>query len=159
MKLFKLSLLILYLLQLLIIVSACTQQKAEKQSIKIINKPEKEITSIKIDTFSTFPTEIDGCSCYYSLSKENFKNSTYIYVDDNMERAFVYLNGIKNQFRLTKTDTIDGKKYFDNGKYELRIQTKEVGQVDETQQQEGKLEIITKDGHVLSVKIYGECGC
>jgi len=35
---------------------------------------------IQLEAFSSFPNEIDGCSCYFSISQEKLKKEEYIFV-------------------------------------------------------------------------------
>ncbi|WP_299677004.1 hypothetical protein [uncultured Tenacibaculum sp.] len=46
-----------------------------------------------------------------------------------------------------------------NDDYKIYFNLKEVGQIDETWQKEGKMILKSKDGFILELNIYGECGC
>lgn len=117
---------------------------------------------ILIDTFSTFPPEIDGCACYFSYDETEFKNNKYVYADDYGNNAFVSINGVMTKFALSKSDTLPGDRSvetFVNDKYEITIDVKQVGQIDETWQKKGTIKIKPKDGKEIVKNIYGECGC
>ncbi len=119
-------------------------------------------SSIDIDTFSTFPSEIDGCACYFSNDETEFKNRKYIYADDYSNNAFVSINGIMTKFVLSKSDTLPDNhsiKLFSNGMYEIVVDIKQVGQIDETFQQKGTMTLKPKNGQAIIKRIYGECGC
>lgn len=56
---------------------------------------------IHLESFSDFPEEIDGCSCYFSISKNEFKKRNYIFVDDFGDIAFIKIDGKLMRFELT----------------------------------------------------------
>lgn len=117
---------------------------------------------ILIETFSVFPPEIDGCACYFSIDQTGFRNDKYIYADDYGNNAFVSINGVMTKFLLSKSDTLPGERSvetFINDKYEITIDVKQVGQLDETWQKTGTIKIKSKDGKEIIKNIYGECGC
>lgn len=118
--------------------------------------------TLRIDTFSTFPPEIDGCSCYFSATAKELKSSTYLYADDYQKTAFVRINGVMTKFQLKETKTLAGKhtiKKFTNKAFDLVIDIKQTGQIDETWQQKGTLKLTSKDGKTVLKNIVGECGC
>ncbi|MGJ8660923.1 MAG: hypothetical protein ACSHXL_02705 [Bacteroidota bacterium] len=99
-----------------------------------------------------FPEEIEGCSCYFSESKEDFNNNKYIYLDQYYSGlAFISIDGKLIQIDLeveAKTDytvEIEFDKEFQNG--------------DETFWKTGTIKVKLKDGTILSKKFVGECGC
>ena len=119
-------------------------------------------SQILIDTFSTFPPEIDGCACYFSNDQTEFKNDKYIYADDYGNNAFVSIDGVMTKFVLKKSDTLPGDRSvetFVNDNYEITIDVKQVGQIDETWQKKGTIKIKPKEGKEIIKNIYGECGC
>ena len=158
-KLFPiLSLSILILLSVLDLSSKSGIDKgvAQSNNIDALNK------QITVDTFSKFPSEIDGCACYYSNNMVEFKEKKYIYVDDYSNIAFVSINGVMTKFEFSKSDTMSEKRSietFKNDEYEITIDVKKIGQKDETWQQKGVLKIKSKKGDEIIKKIYGECGC
>jgi hypothetical protein len=121
-----------------------------------------EIKQIAIDTFSTFPSEIDGCSCYFSNDKNELKSGRYIYADDYGPNAFISIGGHFIKFSLLKSDTLIGGysiQIFNNEKYEMTVKKKQVGQLDETWQQQGTLTIKLGEKVIYKKDFYGECGC
>lgn len=120
------------------------------------------VKEVQIDTFSTFPPEIEGCACYYSNNKKDFDNEIYIYADDYNDNAFVWIDGKLTRFTLSKVDTLPHKRTiltWKNKQYELTIDRIQVGQIEETWQQEGTLVIKEIGGKETRKRIYGECGC
>jgi hypothetical protein len=139
------------------------KQQASNSNVPIGPKKDSLIDySISIDTFSTFPEEIDGCSCYFSNNENDFKRNVYIYVDDYQEKSFMHINGILTKFKLIDSKQISKNhqlKTFDNKDFELTIDIIQVGQIDETWQQKGTLKLTRKGGQTTTKDIYGECGC
>lgn len=115
-----------------------------------------------IDTFSTFPPEIDGCACYFSNNKKEFDNKQYIYADNYENKAFISINGILTQFILSKSDTLSHDHYiktYSNTKGDVIVDIKQVGQLDETWQQVGTIKIRLKGVVEIVKRFHGECGC
>lgn len=154
------------------LIVSCNPGDSNKQTAATSNAP----TEIKrdslvgqtmwIDTFSKFPSEIDGYACYFSNDENAFKSRKYIYVDDRMQLGFVYINGTFTKFKLVEEKEITEKKLmkkfmkkFENEQYELIIDMEEVSQLDETWQQKGILKLTKKGGETVTKTIYGECGC
>jgi hypothetical protein len=139
------------------------KQQASNANLQIENKKDCVIKQpILVDTFSTFPPEIDGCSCYFSNNEKEFKNNIYVYVDDYQDTSFVRINGIMTKFKLVDSKQISEKhliKKYDNKDFELIIDIKQVGQLDETWQQKGTFKLTRKGGKTITKNIYGECGC
>lgn len=140
-----------------LLVSACEHNTLSN------NSSQNSINSaFDIDTFSVIPPEIDGCACYFSNNEKEFKENKYIYADDHGNNAFLSINGVVTKFKIIKSDTFPAKhsiEVWTNDKYELIIDTKQVGQIDETWQEIGTLRITTKEGKTITKNIYGECGC
>ena len=114
------------------------------------------------DTFSTFPPEIDGCSCYFSNDKAEFKNEQYIFMYDFDKISFIKINGVLTKLiRVDGGDNISyGKLKFKNDNYEMEIEfnePKEEGY--EAVHMTGKIKLKDKNGKTISKVMYGLCGC
>jgi hypothetical protein len=118
---------------------------------------------LSIDSFSKFPSEIDGCSCYFSNDSNEFKVGKYIYVNDFADISFLKINGEMTKFKQTKYSTIDSlttEVQASEGEYELIIRIskgRETGE--ETQLQTGTLILKSKRGKKIVKSFYGECSC
>lgn len=123
----------------------------------------EETAAITIDTFSTFPPEIDGCSCYFSADSAAFNQKSYLYVSDFDKISFVKINGVLTKFQQTETRKISETKSVVNARsdsYELTIEITEGKQSgDETSLKTGVLTIKDKTGKTFTKTFYGECGC
>jgi hypothetical protein len=118
--------------------------------------------SIVIDTFSEFPPEIEGCSCYFSNNESDFKSGKYIYVDDYGSNAFVSINGEMKSFSLSSSERETEAhhiKTWNSEDFEITLDYKQVGQVEETWQQIGTMKIKSRKGKEVVREFYGECGC
>ncbi|MFO0477845.1 MAG: hypothetical protein ACK50L_03570 [Bacteroidota bacterium] len=141
---------------------ACGQSSSNKSVTQTDNiEPDEEV--LTIDTFSTFPPEIDGCSCYFSNDSTAFNKSEYIYMNDFAQTSFLKINGVLTKFTQTdfkevsKTTTMAKAK---SDKYEMTIEVidgKQSG--DETELKSGTIKLTGKNGETITKTFYGECGC
>ena len=152
------------ILSLLIILFlfSCTEVSSDKklaQSDTAINL-EPVIT---IDTFSTFPPEIDGCSCYFSNDSLEFKQGLYIYMNDFGTTSFLKINGILTKFSQTDYKENDEKikNIIGNSEnYEIKMEIIDLEQNgDETWLNKGTIILSDKKGNKITKTFYGECGC
>ncbi len=110
-----------------------------------------------IDLITKWLPEIEGCTCHFSLNKDDLEEGDrYVFLStmgspENI--AFVKINNTLQKFNQEK-------KYWKNSNYKLFIETKVIERNgEETWLQEGKMILKSKDGIVLEIEIYGECGC
>jgi catabolite regulation protein CreA len=154
-------LIIIWITASLTILCACGQNTS-KQDSKVDNSI-NTVNKLTIDTFSTFPPEIDGCSCYFSSDSKDFKKRVYIYMNDYAQISFLKINGILTKFTQTDFKNIDdntteAKAVSDD--YELIIKVKHGEQSgDETRLQSGLIILTDKKGNKITKTFYGECGC
>ena len=122
-----------------------------------------KLKELKIQVIDEWPSEIEGCSCYFSLNENGFKNTQYIFISDYQELAFMKINGQLERFKLAEpeSETFSGKmiEIWKSDNFELILETHQLGQVDETWQYKGILTLKSKDGANIDQEIYGECGC
>lgn len=127
-------------------------QGIERKEIKI-----DTLNQINLESFSDFPDEIDGCSCYFSISQANLKNGIYIFVNDFASFAFVKIKGKLFRFELQTHDENSYIYTYNNDRMEVEI-TKRETISDEVSLIEGLITINTAKGSVKQ-KFVGECGC
>ncbi len=136
---------------------------AEKSEVNEKKVPSIELEDIQIQVIEKWPDEIDGCSCYSSRNQDELKKREYIYMDDYVDNAFMNISGRIESFRLIKSDTLasseSSKETWTNERFELIIETEQIGQIEETWQHKGKLTLKSNDGAIIEKEIYGECGC
>jgi catabolite regulation protein CreA len=144
------------------IVFACKQNNSNKKVTQTGNVFfENQV--LTIDTFSTFPPEIDGCSCYFSNDSTEFKKEAYIYVNDYAQTSFLKINGVVTKFTQIDYKEIDSgntnTKYKSNN-FELTIESKDgIQNGDETWLKTGTIKLTDENGKTITKSFYGECGC
>ena len=147
---------------LLTFLFACGQNNSNKSATQADNTKPDEPT-FTIDTFSTFPPEIDGCSCYLSNDSTEFKNGEYIYVNDYAQTSFIKISSVLTKFTQTDLKEIDSLNViakYKSDKYEMTIKTKNGRQNgDETWLKTGTIKLTGKNGKTITKTFYGECGC
>ena len=132
----------------------------EKDSIRYSKKVVAK--RIKLENFTNFPPEIDGCSCYFSKDSTDFSKEQYIFANDFAETSFLKING--KFIKFTQISKIDMKTYekvkYQSEKYEMNLELKHGKQSgDETSLQSGTLNVKDKNGNETETEFYGECGC
>ena len=102
---------LLFIFILLFMISCSNSKEKKFNNIQqdtisnIVQSAEKQ--TITIETFSTFPPEIDGCSCCFSNNATEFKKGEYIYMNDFAQISFMKINGVQTKFTLTDFQNID----------------------------------------------------
>lgn len=142
----------------LVLLMACKQNPKNKQAP--VTEP---LVALTIDTFSQFPPEIDGCSCYFANNPVDFKNSEYIYMNDFAQTCFMKINGAMVKFTQTefkKADADNTTAKYKSGGYTLTIQVKNgKASGDETTFASGTITLVDKSGRQITRPFFGECGC
>lgn len=141
---------------------ACGQSNTKK-NVTQTDSITKNDQTLTIDTFSTFPPEIDGCSCYFSNDSVEFKKGEYIYMNDFAQTSFLKINGVLTKFTqtefkdLNKTTRIAKAK---SDKFEMTIEIHDgIQNGDETWLNTGTIKLTDKNGKTITKTFYGECGC
>jgi hypothetical protein len=147
---------------MLILILACGQSNSNKDTLQT-NDVTLDDSILSLDTFSTFPPEIDGCSCCFSNDSTEYKKSHYIYMNDYAQTCFVKINGTLTKFvqiDFKENDSREIKAKYKNDSYEMTIESKEViRNGDETWLQTGTIKVTNKKGKTIVKPFYGECGC
>ena len=158
---------------ILILLFACGQQnKPNKNAEQTDDIPRNDQESdnvetssreITIDTFSAFPPEIDGCSCYFSNDSIEFKKRHYIYMNNYAETSFLKINGNLTKFTQTNFKQIHSLNTiarYKSDNYEMTIESKNgIQNGDETSLETGTIKLTDKNGKTIRKTFYGECGC
>ena len=141
---------------------ACGQSNSNKNISQTDNKVADDQV-LTIDTFATFPPEIDGCSCYFSNDSTEFKKGEYIYMNDYAQTSFLKINGVLTKFTQTdfkEIDSLNIKAKYKNDNYEMTIESKDgIQNGDETWLKTGTIKLTDKSGKTVTRTFYGECGC
>src|SRR5690606_29337136 len=119
------------------------------------------ISTLKLDKFG-MPPQVEGCSCYFSDTKENFENERYIYVDDYGNSAYVQIAGkmIKSPMEEGDFDPSKFTKTIENGDFKVKMTAKKLSEQEEVMMFSGQMTVENKEtGEKTLSPIYGECGC
>lgn len=149
---------------------ACKKDKetvsdsAKKDSVTVVQdsvKTDAQKTGIAVDTFP-FPKEIKECSCYFAKSKSDFENEKYIYADDAGKTAYMKLDGKRLTMNLIASNDMEVdeelSKEIESDDYKISVKGKKI-KGEEALLFEGTLTIEKPDGTVVTLPVYGECGC
>ncbi|NPA09603.1 MAG: hypothetical protein GXO46_11505 [Chlorobi bacterium] len=149
---------------------ACKKDKetvsaaAKKDSVMVVQdsvKTDAQKTGIAVDTFP-FPKEIKECSCYFAKSKSDFENEKYIYADDAGKTAYMKLDGKRLAMSLISSSDMEVdeelNKEIESNDYKISVKGKKI-KGEEALLFEGTLTIEKPDGTVVTLPVYGECGC
>lgn len=118
-------------------------------------------TAISIDTFSDFPEEVDGCSCYLSTSESDFKAKKYVYIDNREDFATMKLNGAMVKLKRTEEKEVSKNRWvkkFTSADYELEVDITQSGTIGPFPHK-GTLKLTKKGGQTITKEVNGECGC
>jgi hypothetical protein len=119
--------------------------------------------TLSVDTFSTSPPEIDGCSCHFSSDSVTYEQGEYIFMDDYDRTAFLKINGVITKFsriEFNPADSVNGTSLYENERFKLMIESKAGRPVgDEAWVVKGTIRLLSTDGKNASKKFYGVCGC
>src|SRR5690606_40181846 len=125
----------------------CKQSTYNKSVTQTTSITTEKLT-LSIDTFSTFPPEIDVCSCYFSNDSTEFKKGEYIYMNDYAQTSFLKVNGVLTKFTQTdfkEVDSLNVKAKYKSDHYEMTIEYKEeIQNGDETWLKKGTSKLIEK---------------
>ena len=118
------------------------------------------LNTLTLDTFG-FPAEVNGCSCYFSASKEDFDKEKYIYIDDYGNNAYVKTGGklLKIEMKEGDFDPENFSKTIKNEEVTINITGKKVKELEEVMMFKGMMTVEMKNGDKTTTPIYGECGC
>lgn len=125
---------------------------------------EADKDAFTIETFEEFPTEIDGCSCYFGETKKAFQKQQYIYVDDYKELIVLKINGQFVKFAVVDSKEIQPEiEYYSfakSEKYTLSLTKNYLKQSgDEVWSYNGTFKVKDHLGNEVSKTFYGDCGC
>ena len=120
----------------------------------------EHLNLINLESFK-FPAEVNGCSCYFAKTKEDFENEKYIYIDDYGNTAFIKIDGkdIKIPMKEGDFDPENFSKVIQNDDITVTITGKKIKEMEEVMMFEGTMTVENKKGEKTVTPIYGECGC
>lgn len=130
-------------------------------TVQDTTKTEVSSGKILVENFP-FPKEIKECSCYFAKNKKDFEAEKYIYADDAGKTAYMKLDGKRVAMNLISSSDMEVdeelNKEIENDNYKISVKGKKIKH-EEALLFEGTLTIEKPDGTVVTMPIYGECGC
>lgn len=140
------------------------QNPVSSDSVKAIQDSATTNTSsgkISVEEFP-FPKEIKECSCYFAKSKADFENEKYIYADDAGKTAYMKLDGKRLAMNLISSSDMEVdeelSKEIESDDYKISVKGKKI-KGEEALLFKGTITIEKTDGTIVTIPIYGECGC
>jgi hypothetical protein len=114
---------------------------------------------MQMNSFTNIPEEIDGCSCFFSVSQEELKKGCYIFVNDFASLAFVKIQGELKRFELQNHDEEYNAYYYlcNEDTMEVKILNK-ITCEDGSELMEGIITIKMKND-TIKQKYVGKCDC
>lgn len=149
-----------YLIKWIIIfLSVFSNSQIQAQDIVRSEQKIDNANEIHLEPFSDFPNEIDGCSCYFSISQADLKKGLYILVNDFANLAFVKIEGKIIRFELLNHDVNSNIYHYIYHDFKMEVEIIERKKVaDEIVLIKGMITLTAK-GKEAKQKFIGECGC
>lgn len=118
---------------------------------------------LRLEAFP-FPQDIEGCSCYLAVNRNEFLVQNYIYAADFEHRAYLKISGKLERFNYAAPFRLNNdrrlKVSLKNENFEVEIIGTAVGDAQyESQLYSGTITVKDKCGRILQQPFYGECGC
>mgnify|MGYP001134437611 CR=1 FL=1 len=168
------------LLSTCLILSSCVQkserstdpQESEPDTI-VVTPPDDPVEppmdsipdtppTVDVAVYVEYPEDIDGCACYFGRTASELSEGKYIFMTNYEKKAYMELDGEMRVFELVNsTDLEEGQlmETWKNENYDMVVKSKETGQIDETWQSIGTINIKPKDKDATVINVVGECGC
>lgn len=148
----------------LIFIISCISNNCNVYSQNAISKQKNEKVNFEIKKFTNLPNEIDGCACYFYLSKQDESKGKYIFVNDFANVAFIFINKKLEKFKLTKSTNHNTIYYYSNNTYDVIIRIlKNNNSNNEVEEEDsdmtGTMDVLSKKGSKITKKFVGSCGC
>jgi len=152
-----------------VLLMGCNQQQKEAakekarevyDSLLVGSLPDKTIT---IGSFTEFPEDIIGCSCYVTSDSTTYRNGEYIFMSDMAEVAYMKLDGELVRFTRVKEPEIKEATHttaYHSEYYDIVVEMthgKRTGY--EVWNAYGLIQIKDRKGNTTTTEFFGECGC
>jgi hypothetical protein len=134
----------------------------EKPEITIEEPTPDAPPTVDVAVYVEYPDDIDGCACYFGRNESELSDAKYVFMTNYEKKAYMKLDGAMRTFELISgADLEDGRlmETWKNENYDMIVTSKETGQIDETWQSIGTINIKPKDKEATTIEVVGECGC
>ena len=128
-------------------------------AMSLANYAQSNDETMKVETFTEYPSEIDGGSCAFYLNKSDKDKGCFFMVNDLCNTAYIKINGKMEVLKMENTSTESPVKY-SNSSYILTIISSEnKDTTDESYTLKGKIKVENSKGETINFPFIGECGC
>ena len=140
-------------------------QKQENKKITTLTEPIKtealEEKPLELESF-TFPSEIEGCGCYFAKNNDDLAAEKYIFVDEIDGKTYFKIGD--QELHLKKSDDNISMetltKSIEDKNYKITLNGNRVKNDDEALIFKGNMKVLNKKtGQEIQSPIIGECGC
>ena len=140
-------------------------QKQENKEISPLKEPLTSDQNIKenavLETFD-FPSEIEGCGCYFAKNEEDLNSEKYVYVDEIEGKTYFKIG--EDLLQIQKSDDEINlnqlSKTIEDQNYKITLNGNRIKKDQEALLYKGVLKVLDKKtGKKLESSIIGECGC
>ena len=128
-------------------------------AISLANHAQSNGDTMKVETFTEYPSEIDGGSCAFYLNKSDKDKGYFFMVNDLCNTAYIKINGKMEVLKMENNSTESTIEY-SNSSYILTIIISEKKDTnDESYTLKGTIKVKSSKGATKSFPFIGECGC
>lgn len=128
-------------------------------AMSLANCAQSNNDSMKVETFTEYPSEIDGGSCAFYLNKIDKDKGCFFMVNDFCDTAYIKING-KMEVLKMKNNSTESTIEYSNSSYTLTILISEQKDAtDESYTLKGTIKVKNSKGETKSFPFIGECGC
>ena len=107
---------------IIIVFSVLYNNQIQAQEVLNNENRRDSAKTIQLESFSDFPNEIDGCSCCFSKSQEEYKKKMYVFVNDFAVLAFVKIDGKLIRFELQNHDENSNIYYYIHNDDKMKVE-------------------------------------
>jgi len=145
-----------------------TASTSSSEQVKVVTATKDTTTNIlSLEHFKNIPADIEGCSCYFSETKERFKKNEYLFAADFDSVAFISVDKKLVKLKVVSTGRLpnsfgdyDHIDVYSNGTYKVTVDIKyKSNTAEEVWWNDGTITVESTDGRKLVKKFVGECGC
>ena len=118
--------------------------------------------TVDVAVYTEYPEEIDGCACYFGKTASDLSEGKYIFMTNYEKKAYMKLDGGMRVFELISSTDLEGGRLMEtwsNENYQMVVKSTQTGQIDETWQSVGTINIKPTDKDATMISVVGECGC
>ena len=139
--------------------SNSNNRNSQPKPTSVAAPPIKDSIDFSLQTFETIPNEIDGCACFFYLSKKDEVSKKYLFANDFASVAFVSINGKIKKFNLKQHKEGSDVYLYHSDNFDLKIEiSKRASGGEETSSVEGVL-TLSSGTKVIKKNFVGSCGC